>query len=71
MKKEAAKKAHILLDQVNELEKVLNYEKVEFNAQYYVLNISGTIKLPDSMQTAIKELIVNKIKDLETELRNL
>ncbi|MFA6726848.1 MAG: hypothetical protein WCS17_01385 [Prevotella sp.] len=71
MKKEAAEKAHILLDQIDELEKVLNYEKVEFNAQYYVLNISGTIKLPDSMQTGIKELIVNKIKDLETELSNL
>ena len=71
MKKEAAEKAHILLDQIDELEKVLNYEEVEFNAQYYVLNISGTIKLPDSMQPAIKKLVVNKIKDLETELSNL
>lgn len=73
MEKEAAEKAHILLSQIDELKDILDHKALRFNAEYPDRRLGGThIKeLPDSMQTGIKELIVNKIKDLETELNNL
>ena len=73
MKKEAAEKAHILLSKIDELKDILDQKALRFSAEYPDLGYGAMkiIGLPDSMQTTIKELIVNKIKDLETELSNL
>lgn len=73
MEKEAAEKAHILLSQIDELKDIIDQKALRFSAEYpeFGYGAMKTIGLPDSMQTAIKKLVVNKIKDLETELSNL